>query len=654
MTTLYLDFETTSSCDLRERGLYNYARHSATKVLCMGYAFDDEPAEIWQPVGFLPERVKQHVSDGGLVVAHNASFEIDIWNHALALRDGDPFLFAYQIHDTMAMAYAMSLPGALENLAPALGIADGKDAVGKRTMMKLATLDDAGKFARKVLPSDFTALYEYCKKDVEVERECYKKMLVLSPAEQRVWHLDLAINRRGVRVNIAGVSEALALVDEEKDRLDDEMFRVTGNVVGRCTDVQMLSKWVRAQGVEMPSIDKAAVLDALSGDLPENVRKALKLRQEAAKSSTAKLQSMLYRAGFDDERLHGMFAYHGAATGRWAGRGVQLHNLPRPRKSVKPKDVENIIANLANRDYIDMCYGPVLDAVSDSLRGFLIPSEGHDFLAADFASIEARVLAWLAGDQATLDVFEGHGKIYEHAAAGIFGVGIDEVVDSQRQIGKVATLALGYGGGRVAFQTMAKAYAIHVDEDHAETIKVAWRDSHPEIVAYWRLVEDAALEAVRSQGTVFHVREGKPGSVAFVCRGSFLWCRLPSGRLLCYPYPTLKERETPWGQMKEALHYCATNSVTNRWEETGTYGGSLVENITQAVARDILAEALLRLDDALFHTVLHVHDEIVAEIESTCDDRTVNLFVKLMCQAPSWAPGLPISASPWRGKSFRK
>lgn len=661
MSILHIDFESFSACELKDQGLDNYAKHPSTGVHCMAYAFDDEPVQIYIPTDRITAtevRIREHVRSGGLVYAHNAAFEIALYPK-LGWGELDP----EQVRCTMCMGYAMGLPGALENAAPALGITERKDATGKRTMMLLAKPKaDRTFWTPETAPEKFAHLYDYCKQDVEVERALHHRLMELSPSEQNLWALDQTINNRGVRIDLPSIEKAIKLVDAEKARLNARMLRVTQGVVGSCTEVQLLVKWVKLQGVKVTGLAKAAVLDALSGDLPANVREALELRKEAAKSSTAKLIAMKDRAS-SDGRVRGIHQFHGANTGRWAGRGIQLQNFPRNRPTTHAEDVDDIFAHLHDRDYIDAIYGPTMDAIADCMRGMIVPAPGHDFVAADFSAVEARVLAWLAGEESVLDIFRGHGKIYEHAAAGIYHVPMDTVTKNQRQIGKVAVLALGYGGGIGAFQSMAKNYGIKVPDAEADEIKSAWREAHPNIVSYWYEVERAAIEALTSKGTVYAGPAGR--QVAFRKSGSFLWCKLPSGRCLCYPYPEIRTVTTPWGAEKDALTYMTVVADTKgkilpdpnssgKWCRISTYGGSLAENLTQAVARDLLAEAMVRLESAKFPIVFHVHDEVITEVPKDSPADTLARVERIMSEVPAWATGLPLAAEGWRGPRFRK
>ncbi len=302
---------------------------------------------------------------------------------------------------------------------------------------------------------------------------------------------------------------------------------------------------------------------------------------------------------------------------------------------------------------IDLFYGQPLTAISNCLRGLLVPKLGYEFVTVDFASIEARVLAWLAGCLKTLEVFNTHGKIYEAAAADIYRVDMPEVNDDQRQIGKVSVLALGFGGGKGAFQTMAKAYNVKVSNQRAEEIKLAWRLAHPEIVQFWEALNRAAMNAVYNPGKVSTCTTNFC-SIAYRVAGSFLWCKLPSGGVLCYPYPKIMPMETPWGEMRDTLTYMGEDQYTRKWTRLKTYGGKLAENVTQAVARDLLVESMLAAEDKGLEIVLHVHDEVVCEVPKEKSKESLKILEGLMSRSPDWAKDLPIKAKGWHGTRYRK
>jgi len=673
MTThLHIDFETRSTVDLKKAGLDVYAKSPTTEVLCMAWSIGEGPVKIWTPekdggIGiedvrefntFLGEVVHGEGQwKGGLVFGHNVSFEIAIWNEIMVPRFGWPRLKPEQCRCTMAMAYAMSLPGSLDNAAAALGVDYRKDQVGYRLMLAMCKPKADGTYRED--PESLARLYEYCKQDVEVEREIARRMMALSPAEQDIWTLDYKINNRGIAIDVPAIKAAMAVVNAEKERLDAEIKKATGGAISTCNQAGAIVDWIVDQGVGIPSVAKADVLDALSVDgLPANVRRVLLLRQEAAKSSNAKLKTMLECVS-SDGRVRNTLQYHGAGTGRWAGRKIQVQNFPRPK--LKQKAIEEVISLLGKpnaRDSIDLFYGSPMTVISDCLRGFMIAPPGRKLIAADFANIEGRVLAWLAGEEWKLQAFRdfdaGMGTdIYILTYVKSFHLDpstIDED-DPRRQVGKVEELAFGFGGGVGAWRTMEKAYRPPpMTDDQINDIKDRWRAAHPKIKAYWRALEDAAVAAVLKPGAQCSAGPANR-QVQFRASGSFLWCLLPSGRVLCYPYPKIVAGK--FGG--DALSYMTVDSITKKWERTDTYGGKLAENVTQAIARDVMANGLVKADDAGFETVFSVHDEGVLEVDDEdATPETLNKVSRLLCSTPQWAANLPVVAKGWIGQRYRK
>lgn len=680
MTTsvIHLDFETRSTVDLREVGLDNYARHSSTDVWCAAWALNDQVPVLWTPTSEV--QWPKHASISSTTfVCHNAAFELAIWNNIMVPRYGWPELKPEQVFCTMAQAYAMGLPGALDDAAAAVGLNTRKDQSGKRLMLQLCRPREIRPDGTVVWWDDderLNRLYEYCKQDVLVERELHRRLVPLSAREREVWLLDHKINQCGVPIDAQAVRAAIGVVELEKVRLNNEIRNITGNAVGFTTEVARLTKWVRDRGVDIQALAKADVLDALGlDDLPDDVRRALEVRQQGGKTSTAKLTAMLESAS-PDGRVRGTLQYHGASTGRWAGRRLQTHNLMRP--TMKQAQIEHALAVTIRHAateavaVLDMFYGPPMEVVANCVRALICAPKGRELVACDFANIEGRVLAWLAGEDWKVQAFaqfdEGIGPdTYKLAYSKSFHVPVADVTKEQRQIGKVEELALGYQGGVGAFQQMARGYGVKVTDVRAEEIKIAWRDIHPAICRFWYAIEDAAVQAVRYPGQTFVA--GQPSRpVKFKKAGSFLFCLLPSGRAICYPYPQIKETETPWGELKDSLTYMTVVDQTRRksekivedpnaagsWQRVATYGGKLAENVTQAVARDLLAEALVRLDSAGMKIVMHVHDEIVGEVKASAPATVLKDMERIMSQPPGWAAGLPIAAEGWRGRRYRK
>jgi DNA polymerase len=729
MTILHCDFETRSTLDLKEVGLDNYAKHPTTDVWCMGWAAGDHPTKIalpkdfrnWQSMG-----VFEHTETGGTVVAHNAPFELAIWNNIMVPRYGWPELKPEQCVCTMAMAYAMSLPGALDNAAAAVGLAAQKDQAGRRLMLQMCRpraiegpRDPSGQDAwepEKIKWWDdeerLQKLYAYCKNDVEVERQLYKRLVPLSEKERRIWQLDYQINNRGVAVDIPTIQKAIEVVRHEQDRLNTDIRAATGNFVGFVTEVARTTQWVRSQGVDIPGLAKADVLDALELDgLPDHVRTVLQIRQEAGRSSTSKLRAFVDAAS-SDGRVRNTMQYHGAGTGRWAGRRIQPHNLPRPTMAQADIDAAIELLQDGSRDEIDLLYGPPMDVVANCLRGMIVAAPGHELLVGDFSNVEGRVIAWLAGEEWKLQAFRDQDaktgpEIYLVAAGRIYNKPPTAYTKKspERQTGKVSELAFGFQGALGAFRTMEKSLGLRLglSDDKINEVTRAWRNAHPEIVGYWYALDTATMQAIRQPGAI-KTAGAKQRQVKYRVAGSFLWCQLPSGRVLCYPYPKIgkqvfAEFKSPKGVFKmtfaalteydaavapekyaqknklelrsvgepsDVLTYMTVVSdgakekvvpdpaASGKWQRVATYGGKLAENVTQAVARDLLAEALIRLDEQGFPVVMHVHDEAVCELPWDAPEGQLQMLEQIMAEVPEWATGLPVAVEAWRGRRYRK
>lgn len=673
MTTLHIDFESRSAVDLKRAGVYVYAKDPTTDIWCAAYSVDDGPIDLWvpgenadctlaPPYGDGPNDVPLSVwlafTENWTIVAHNAAFERIMWRDLLAPRYGWPVPKLEQWRCTMAMALAMALPGSLEGAAAAVGLPAQKDMDGHSTMMRMAR---PRRPRKGELPDGLywfddeerkQKLYAYCRNDVEVERQLEKRLLPLRPAEQRLWQIDQVINDRGVYVDTALCDAATKIVETAAGWLDDEMREITRGFVSACSNVNQIGEWLRAYGglPDVESIAKGEIDDLLlRRDLSPACRRVLELRREAAKASVAKIDALLAGKN-EDGRARGLLQFHAASTGRWAGRRFQPQNLPRGSY----KDVDTAVAAVAtgDADYVRMLFGEPLNVVSAVLRGMVRAAPGRKLCVADFSNIEGRVQAWFGGEEWKLQAFRdfdaGRGHdIYKLAYSRSFGIKPEAVSSDQRQVGKVMELALGYAGGVGAFQKMAVAYRVDVSDSRADELKVAWREAHPNIVSYWYELERAAIEAVQSPGKVVHA-----GRIAFRVAGSFCFMRLPSGRAIVYPYPCIRDVTTPWGARKPTFSYKGVDSYTRKWTDQFAHGGVLFNNVVQGTARDIEAEAMVRVEVAGYPNVLNVHDEVVAEPKQ--EFGSAEEFGRLMSELPAWAEGLPIAAGAWSGGRYRK
>jgi DNA polymerase len=706
---LHLDFETFSETDLPDVGAHKYAMHDSTEVLCLAWAFDDDEPTLWLPGMPCPPEIEEHVLMGGEVHAWNANFERLIWQYVMGPKHGWPVPALRQYRCIMVRAMAMNMPARLEQAAPAFGLEIRKDDVGSRTMKQLCkprkpTKKLAGtRFTPENAPDKFKILYEYCLQDVRVEQGIAKRVIKLIPFEQELWFLDQTINDRGIMVDMDLVAKAEKICTEEKELLEFELRQVTDVRVSTLGAVKQLKEFVNRRcadelsDIQIEGCDKETLENVLGrDDVPDDVRRAIEIRLEAGKASIAKLKSFTDRV-CKDGRIKGSLQYHGATqTGRWAARGVQLQNLPRPDLALKtdvPFAIKCIKAGWSRAD-IAAFFGPPITVVADCLRGMLCAPEGRVLRSRDLTGIEARMLPWLAGAEEAIAAFfefdKGTGADnYKVAASQIYNIPIEEVTKDQRQVGKVAVLALGFGGGAAAFAKMAKVYRIDLAAIYdtvfgvtspdnrqraldgwkdrgrksgirktawltAEMVKLTWRENNPEIVEFWYDLERAAINAVENPGKKFMAGE----FIMFRMTGSFLRCKLPSGRSIFYPYPRVEWKQTPWGKQKATLVFKANDSFTRKWSDQHYYGGLGAENVTQAAARDVMAAAIVRTEAAGYENVLSVHDEGVAETDE--DFGSEEEFHELFVTPEPWMLpkgnrlGLPIAASGWEDVIYKK
>jgi DNA polymerase len=631
-----IDFETRSAVDLRKTGVYKYASDPSTDIWCMAYKAPwSDDVLVWQPGDEVDTHLEDWILAGGLLSAWNANFERVIWNEIMVGRYQWPRTAIKQWRCTMAQASAMGLPRALGQAAAVLGVEEQKDKTGAALMLRMARprkVNADGSYTWWNTKDKIDTLVAYCRQDVRTELSVAETLNAMPDAERRLYQLDQRINDRGVKVDIDLIDRVSKLANSASENIDAEMKRLTNGQVKAATNAMDLTAWLRGYELKVNSVDKQTVTRMLAMDgLHPIIKQVLKLRQDGAKSSTAKYDAMVNAANADD-RMRGLLMYHGAATGRWSGRLVQPQNFPRPQK--KQDELDEIIAKLkADQDVSEHGAGTVL--ASDLLRSMLIADDGHRLMFADYSAIEARVLAWVAGQSDLVETFRKGGDVYKEMASAIYNVDVESVTDGQRQVGKMAILGCGYGMGGKRFAEQCATMGIKVDEDEAKRIVSVYREKNNRIAQYWRDVENDFVDMVKEAGRVRSVE-----------------LPLPSGRSLTYHNPRIIQRETPWGAMRDTAQVDTLNSVTRQWVSQIIWGGLLTENVVQATARDMMATAMMALEIKGYPVILSVHDEIICEVPDGFG--SLDEMIDIMTQVPAWAQGCPINAEGKDGKRYRK
>lgn len=689
----YIDLETYNETPIGV-GLHRYAE--TVEILLFAFAVDDEQVEVWDLTtgAPMPQRLRAILQDPEVqLVAHNAAFERTCLRHALDLEIPVERWFC-----TMSQSYAHSMPGKLETLGQAQGLAEDerKLKIGNQLVLTFCKPRPKNQILRRATrhthPVEWEQFVEYCRQDVAQMRTSSKKLPLWNYRGQELalWHLDQKINDRGVLVDLDLARGAVVTAEREKQLLKRRGQDITGGEVESLTKRdQLLAHLLGEYGVDLPNLQKATLERRLEDpDLPEGLKELLRLRLDATTTSVAKYKTLL-KAVSSDGRLRGILQFCGAGrTGRWAGRIWQPQNLARPTH--KQWEIEEAIEAI-KADALDLICDDVMPRLSSCIRGSIIAPEGKKLVVADLSNIEGRTLAWLAGErwkiQAFRDFDNGTGHdLYALAYAKAFGVSPEAVMwnkengdGSWRQIGKVMELALGYEGGVGAFITFAAAYNIDLEamaeqaassipkqvwgeargmlewtkkkrrstfglSDRAwlvcESFKRLWREAHPETVAFWREMDETVRQAI-----------GTPG-VTLTCRrlrvrrdGSWLRVVLPSGRALCYPAARIDD--------KGRISYMGTHQYTRKWTRIHTYSGKLVENLVQAAARDVMAHGMLLADPAGYEILLTVHDELITEAPDT-DEFSHEGLAGYMATVPAWAPGLPLAAAGFEAYRYRK
>lgn len=656
MQHLNIDIETRSSVNISKSGAYKYAQSEDFEILLFSYKLNDDPTKIvdLKQGEKIPDNILELLNNQNCIKhAYNAAFE---W---YCLNQAGYTTSITQWRCTMFHATYLGLPAGLGMTGKAIGISEDKKKLttGNRLIQYFSvpckpTKSNGGRTWNDPHHDlDKWKLYcEYNMQDVEAEYTIYQyiKAFEVPAKEQKLWEMDILMNANGVKVDKLLVDSVLRIDAESTEKLTDEAQKITG--LDNPNSITQLKSWVESQiDEELPGLTKDDISDLLSRDnLPLKVKRVLEIRQQLGKTSVSKYAAM-ENAMCKDDRVRGLLQFYGAnRTGRWAGRLVQVQNLP--RNYINTLDDARDLAKNGNFEGLKLLYGNVPDILSQLVRTAFITSKDK-FIISDFSAIEARVIAWLAGEEWVNEVFATHGKIYEATASQMFNVPIDKIKKgnpeySLRQRGKVATLALGYQGGESALIAMG-ADKMGLSSEELTDIKVRWRDANKNIVRLWYAVGDAVIQAMNGNGTQFVQSLEIRREWDMMYGLDFISIKLPSGRKLFYPKPFLQQNKFN----KDALHYYGVNQTTKKWEVNSTYGGKLVENIVQAIARDCLAETLIRLYDRNYEVVMHIHDEVVID---AYDDEKLEDVNNILAEPIPWAPGLILKGAGFETKYYMK
>lgn len=738
MRKAHADFETRSALDLRECGVHAQMEHISSSPWMMSWWIEEDGKIIargrWHPGVADPLPLLDHVARGGIVAAHNAIFERTVWNTCIRGRICPhwPRLTIEQMDCTMARCAALAIPQTLEIAAHVLGAKAKKDMEGNALMRKMmvpaAIIDHGGgriEYLWHDEPHNVARLGIYCDQDVVTEAELDRLAPPLSAMEREIWMLDQRINDRGVKLDIPTIEKLRIIRDMAKRRMDVRMAAITNGAVTKCSQNARLVDWIAAHGIPCKSIAKDQKEDIITWAMAEHIpqiQEAIELRTEAAKTSTAKLDAMLASACADG-RSRGVLHYHGTNTGRWAGRIWQPQNLYRTDADRDGAEVGRTLDFAMHHPSADalslmeMIDGHPMVSMAKTMRSMIIADRGKLLRGADLANIEGRIGAWLPGEEWKLHAFReydaGRGPdLYQVAYAKSFGGEAAEAKGQKRQIGKVMELALGYQGSVGSFMSMGRNYGmkpamlvepvqavvdadtwLDVDArydaaqdkrglppDQWTAIKIvvnSWRLAHPQLVQGWWDLQDAAVEAVSNPGLMSTVFNGR---VSYLAARGFLWCRLPSGRVLAYSNPRLKVRVERWAEMpdgsrvdleegEDAMRYIvagakikerARNVVLydgydgehKRWTTFSLYGGMQFNHIVQGTARDVLTGGMLRLEARGYCIILTVHDETLTE--NAIGFGSVREVEELMTQGEPWLAGCPLAAKGWEGPRYGK
>lgn len=698
MKYLVLDFETRSALDLKSASYRRYAQHHTTDILCIGLKWDDRPASVFTPVTgpvldgrVRPTEVMEAIHRGYPIVVHNASFEKRIYHWICHMRFGWPPIPERQWVDTAASCSYYAIPRALAKAAVALNLSIKKDVDAGRdldedekpgkgrhvltqvTKPRKPTKSAIAEWVATDRPIEqmplrwwedevrLNKLYDYCRTDVEVQEQLFLKLGPLPVERWREWMTDEVVNERGLPVDWSALYQADRVIEQSLAAYNERIKVLTRDRAypdGMVQSVNQRNKildWCELKGTSLTSLSKAVVEDTLArGDLSDGVREILTIRQEAGKSSLGKLETMLELAD-DDGRIRDSIVWHGAATGRKAGRGMQPHNLP--RECLNEENTNTVHTLLGKVDpYTSLARtfpgDSVPELISKSLRSFIKPPLGKKLLVSDLSNIETRNLAWLADCRLLKEAFSSGSCPYRQFASRIYNVRQETIAkgSQERQMGKVAVLGLGYqmGGPKFATTAAAPPYNITLTEDRAAEIVNLYRTTYPEVPQFWRRCEAAMMESIHTRSQI------QCGRVTFGANEDWAWITLPSGRPIWFPSPKLMKvnrEDLKWGKNRPQITYMGTDIKTKQWVRRTTYGGSIVESISQAMAGDLLQEIITRCNANGYPVILTVHDEVVSEVD---ENVPVEGFHQLVRQRPTWFPDLAVECESHEAMRYGK
>lgn len=656
MQKLHIDLETYSEADLKAVGPWAYSKHHSTEVLMLAWAFDKDAPVIWLPGNIVPawHMLLKSKSPGFQIHAWNDFFELCIVCNVLKWPIPPPEYWA----DTAAKAAILALPRSLEECGKALGLStdDAKDKEGKKLIQVFSKPKKSTKKANhgelirtlpKGEPELFKKFKKYCIKDVIAERKIDELLPELQPRTRELWELDRVINLRGVHFDMPSVKNAIITIGKARKKAIEKVADQTCGMLDNISSRPQFLEYMNHIGASLENAQKEYLKRRLKHYEKNNllgVAEIIKLRLEVSRSSLAKYGKLICMVD-ETSRGYGLQRFHGASTGRWTGNLFQPHNLP--RKSLDLPDLCIDLLKYQDPEAVELLFDDCLKAISYCLRGMITASPGNRLIVSDFSQIESRILAWLAGDITKLEAYEKKLDIYKVNAMAAFKIEYDDVDKEQRQIGKVIELACGYQGALGAFQEFAKVYGVVIPDEEAKKHINNWRKANPKITSYWTNIEALAVKAVAEPGTLQRMR-----NVGFKKVGSgntsFLFCILPSGRYITYHRPRLVESKFDRYQ----IEYMGVNSMTKKYTRQRTYGGKLVENITQAAAMDCMADKMIEINTAGYPLVLMVHDEIISDTPKSYG--SIEAFNKIMETVPRWAEGLPVAADGYEAHRYKK